>query len=99
MHTRTCNSTRAICIGAVELVSVIEAQRSVLFVRYRGRESICRVHLCDWGIEIYHNLLRLIVLSVTTFTDVEAFILASLDLHANINIELLGMWLSCSLYT
>ena len=30
-----------------EFVSVIEASRSVLFVRYRGRESNCGVHLCD----------------------------------------------------
>ena len=29
---------------------MIEASRSVLFVSCRGRESICRVHLCDCGI-------------------------------------------------
>ena len=33
-----------------EFVSVIETSRSVFFVRYRGRQSNCRVHLCDWGI-------------------------------------------------
>ena len=30
-----------------EFVSLIEASRSVLFVRYRGRELIRRVCLCD----------------------------------------------------
>ena len=44
-----CNSARAktdlYC--AVGFISVIEVSRSVVFVYYRSRESICRVHLCD----------------------------------------------------
>ena len=90
-NTRTRATNDLYCV--VEFVSVIEASRSVVFVYYQGRESICRVHLCDWGIKICYSL-RLSADDCNDLYRCESYIL---DLHAPINIKLLGMWSSCSI--